>query len=138
MSKTLKLTIIMGLYWLIVETGVFAQPTLKPRVTVNGTVEVAYYCTGTPEFPPNWTQNLVFVEAPNSIYVRWSGKNPAEWAQWELYKFTVGPDQKLASGNLSGAILSNTSSTFEIKLQPPLPRFNTTPGDQKYRLLVKS
>jgi hypothetical protein len=62
MSKTLKLTIIMGLYGLIVETGVFAQPTLKPKseqiqsLAVNGTVEVAYYCTGTPEFPPNGTQ----------------------------------------------------------------------------------
>lgn len=31
MSKTLKLTIIMGLYRLIVETGVFAQPTLNPK-----------------------------------------------------------------------------------------------------------
>ena len=52
----------MGLYGLIVETGVFAQPTLKPKseqiqsLAVNGTVEVAYYCTGTPEFPPNGTQ----------------------------------------------------------------------------------
>lgn len=109
-----------------------AQPTLNPKkleqiqsLAYNGTVEVAYYCTGTPEFPPNWTKNLAFVEAPHSICVRWSDKSPTEWGRWELYK--VDSDQMLASGNLSGAILSNTSSTFEIQLQPPLPRFNTTP-----------
>src|SRR5262245_33743638 len=106
----------------------------NPKLPLNGIVEVANLpCNGGGEFPTSWTKELVFVEAPQAICVRWSGKTATESANWELYKFVSnGPAEKLKSGNVPAATLANTTSIFSIEVRPPLPKFNTTTSNQKY------
>jgi hypothetical protein len=119
-----------------------AQIIINPppgTLLINGTVEVAHLpCSEGGEFPPNWTRQLSFTEAPDKLCVRWSGKSPAASAKWELYKVLPGDDQKIASGNLPSSVLQLPSTVFQIGVFPTVPRFNTGAANQTYRLVVKS
>ena len=107
---------------------------------VNGKVEVAQLpCNQGGEFPTAWATELVFVEAPQNLCVRWVGKSATVWADWELYRVIPNAaDEKLADGHVPPATLSGPSSSFQIELRPPLPKLNTATGSQRYRVVVKS
>lgn len=131
--------------YLIISSSAFADEPILIRPDIiklisNGTVDVAYFpCSEQGEFPPNWTKELTFVNTPESICVRWSKKNPTEWAQWELYKITgEGGNQKIASNSLPASFQTATEAVFQIPLRPKLPDLNTTNSKQKYRVELKS
>ena len=133
----------LGLCLLAQGTAAQAQIIINPPppglLQINGTVEVAHLpCSEGGEFPPAWTRQLSFVEAPDKLCVRWSGKSPAVSAKWELYKVLPGDDQKIAGGDLPAAVLQLPSTVFQISVYPAVPRFNTTGANQNYRLVVKS
>ena len=105
---------------------------------MNGNTEVSLSCGGG-EFPADWKKQLTFSERPTTVCVHWSGKNPAIWAQWHLYKVINGaPDEKILSGDVNAATLASPTSDFQIPLQPSLPQFNTGSHAQKYQVRITS
>jgi len=89
------------------------SPQTNPNVpdsstsVVNGNTEVSLSCGGG-EFPADWKKQLTFSERPTTICVRWSGKSPAVWGQWHLYKVINGaPDEKILSFRLRSKVVPN-------------------------------
>lgn len=105
-----------------------------------GSIEVAYYPCDAPEFPPNWTKKLIFIEAPSIICVRWTHTRPVASANWEIQMYSNANWHQApgtSAGNVPTALLNSQQGVFQIPLATVLPQDNTTPTDLQYEIKLK-
>lgn len=104
-----------------------------PVITFNGKLDIAFTPCSSREFPPQWTQELSFVQRPAAICMKWYDKPTVTSATWQIRKFVSGqPAPVVASGAVPSSAFSSASSTFQIGLLQGLPEYNETGAQQKY------